>query len=137
MNKVIFILFLINLFVSSCISEQNTSQDEVINKPYAIFIMPTQKVIDSLQKADEKVYSIVLDDNMYYLGLARKHLDSLQIPVLDTVGEGDIKFQTNKNEIFELDLSQNAWQVILFNGTDEPIKINTTDYETEIKKYMK
>ncbi|WP_338763116.1 hypothetical protein WAF17_18970 [Bernardetia sp. ABR2-2B] len=137
MKKIICTLFLINLFISSCISEQNTSQDEVINTPYAIFIMPTQKVIDSLQKADEKAYSIVLDDNMYYLGLTRGYLDSLQIPVLDTIAEGNLKFQNSKNEAFELDLSQNAWQVILFNGTDEPIKINVTDSEIEIKKYMK
>ena len=99
--------------------------------------MPTQKVIDSLQKADEDSYNIVLDDNMYYLGLTRAYLDSLQISILDTVAEGNLKFKTNKNEIFEFDLSQNAWQVILFNGIDKPVKISITDYETEIKKYMK
>lgn len=137
MKKIIPILVLISLFVASCISEQNSSQNEVIDKPCAIFIMPTQKVIDSLQKADEDSYNIVLDDNMYYLGLTRAYLDSLQISILDTVAEGNLKFKTNKNEIFEFDLSQNAWQVILFNGIDKPVKISITDYETEIKKYMK
>lgn len=137
MKKIIPILVLISLFVASCISEQNSSQDEVIDKPCAIFIMPTQKVIDSLQKADEDSYNIVLDDNMYYLGLTREYLDSLQIPILDTKAEGKLKFKTSKNEVFEFDLSQNAWQVILFNGKNEPIKLNITDSEMEIKKYMK
>jgi hypothetical protein len=74
---------------------------------------------------------------MNYLDLTREYLDSFEITILDTEAEGKLKFKTSKNEDFEVDLSQNAWKVILFNGTDEPIKINPADYETEIKKYMK
>lgn len=137
MKKIILPLIFVSLFISSFILERNKLVDEIVSKPCAVFIMPTSEMIDSLQQADEDTYNIVLDDNMYYLGLTREYLDSLQISTLDTVAEGNLKFKTNKNEVFEFDLSQNAWQVILFNGKNKPIKLNITDSEIEIKKYLK
>ena len=130
-------LFFVSILFSSFFIKRNKLTDEIISTPHAIFIMPTVAMIEESQKTDEDNYNIVLNDNMNYLDLAREYLDSFEITILDTEAEGKLKFNTSKNEVFELDLSQNAWKVVLFNGKDEPIKISTADYETEIKKYMK
>jgi len=137
MKKMILPLFFVSILFSSFFIKRNKLTDEIISTPCAIFIMPTVGMIEDSQKADEDNYNIVLNDNMYYLDLTREYLDSLEISVVDAEAEGKLKFNTSKNEVFELDLSQNAWKVVLFNGKDEPIKISTADYETEIKKYMK
>lgn len=137
MKTIILSLFFISILFSSFFLEKKNPTDEIISKPCAIFIMPTVEMIEDLQKTDEENYNTILNDNMNYFDLIREFLEPLATSTLDTEAEGTVKFQTAKNEVFELDLSQNAWQVILFNGTDAPLKINSTDYETEIKKYMK
>ncbi len=137
MKKIILPLIFVSLLFSSFIIERNKRTNEIISTPHAIFIMPTVEMIEELQKADEENYNIILNDNMNNLDLAREYLESLEISIVDTEANGKLNFQTAKNENFELDLSQNAWKVVLFNGTDKPIQINPADYETEIKKYMK
>lgn len=137
MKKIILPLFFISILFSSFFVERNKLTDEIISKPHAIFVMPTVGMIEELQKTDEENYNIILNENMNYLDLAREHLDSFEITILDTEAEGKLKFKTTNNEDFEVDLSQNAWKIILFNGKDKPIQINPVDSETEIKKYMK
>ncbi len=138
MKTIILSLFFTSIIFSfSSFFIKKNKLDETISKPCAIFVMPTIEMIEELQKTDADNYDVILNDNMSYLDLAREYLTSQEISIVDTEAQGNLKFQSSKNEVFELDLSQNAWKVILFNGTDEPIKINPTDYETEIKKYMK
>lgn len=137
MKKIILPLFFVSILFSSFFIERNKLTNEIISKPHAIFVMPTVGMIEDLQKTDEENYNIILNDNMNYLDLAREYLDSFEITILDTEAEGKLQFKTSKNEDFEVDLSQNAWKIVLFNGADKPIQINPEDYETEIKKYMK
>lgn len=139
MKKTILLLFFIltSLFLNSYISEHKKPKNEFISTPCAIFIMPTSKMTDSLQSANEDMYDVILDDNMHYMNLTRDYLDSLDMSIIDTVAEGKLKFKTTTNNVFEVNLSQNAWEVILFNGKDEPVEIDITNYETEIKKYLK
>jgi hypothetical protein len=137
MKKIILPLVFVSVLFSSFILQRNKLTNEIISTPHAILIMPTVGMIEESQKADEENYNTILNDNMNYLDLAREHLESLEISIVDTEAEGKLKFKTAKNENFEVDLSQNAWKIVLFNGTDEPIQINAADYEIEIKKYMK
>ncbi len=137
MKKIILPLFFVSILFSSFFVERDKLTNEIISKPHVIFVMPTVGMIEELQKTDEENYNIILNDNMNYLDLAREHLDSFEITILDTEAEGKLQFKTAKNEDFEVDLSQSAWKIVLFNGTDKPIQINPVDYETEIKKYMK
>lgn len=137
MKNIILPLIFVSILFSSFIIERNKRTNEIISTPHAIFIMPTVEMIEELQKTDEENYNIILNDNMNNLDLAREYLESLEISIVDTEANGKLNFQTTKSENFEVDLSQNAWKVVLFNGTDKPIQINPADYETEIKKYMK
>jgi hypothetical protein len=115
-------------------SEKSDMQSDVITEPCAIIISPTNKQIDSLQKAYGDDFYTMADDNLFYTAFARVKLDSLKIPTIERKSMGTITFRQKNGKITTKNLHDFAWGILLFNTHEEPITADITNIESEIKR---
>ena len=82
----------------------------------------------------------VLSDNDYYEALATDTLKKLDIPTFFASREKRyINFIKSDKSSFIIDLTKmkEAWGLILFNGTDNPVLWSSTDINEELKDIYK
>jgi len=96
-------------------------------------VSPTSDKIKKLKAKDEDAFYTNADDVNYYNAKAEEYLEKHNIPYKLTK-ETKIKFLVH-NKLTEIDYSnsEQAWFIIIYNGTDKPIK----GYSINIDKYMK
>ncbi|MBW4890797.1 hypothetical protein KXQ82_13785 [Mucilaginibacter sp. HMF5004] len=110
----------------------------LVNKPGAIIIEPSIRLINKVKKAnqDEAGYDAVIDDNVYYMSVAKHYLDSVKCPKIQRESEGSIRFKTSSGKIYIMKLDTIFFGVLLFNGESKPICTSLTDFQEDYKKYM-
>ena len=82
----------------------------------------------------------VVSDNQYYDQLAIDTLNSLDIPTYFAPREKRfINFIKEDKSNFMIDLTKmkDAWGLILFNGSDNPVLWSNTDIDSELKEIYK
>ncbi|MES2288020.1 MAG: hypothetical protein V4547_20200 [Bacteroidota bacterium] len=110
---------------------------DIITTPCAIIVSPTESIIDSLIKDNEEDFYTTADDQQFYLSKVREYLDSTNTRTIDIVSKGNLRFKLADGKIINIALDEYYWNVLLFNGKTEPIKIDITGFIEEFDRYMK
>lgn len=127
-------------FAKASINIIHTSQIRLIDKICAISVLPDTLWIDKLQREMGDDWDEVLFDIEYYEYLAIDTLEKLSIPTFYASREKRyINFIKADKSSYIIDLTKmkDAWGLILFNGTENPVFWNSTDIDTELKEIYK
>lgn len=111
----------------------------LLTKPGAVIVRPSRRMINKMKKElpGEGDYDTVLDDDVFYLSQSEHFLDSLKIYKTQRESEGVMNFRAQNGKMYTLKLDSMFFDVILFNGKDEPIHGDITDLPDDFKTYMK
>ncbi len=127
-------------FAKSTIRVKDTTQIKTIDKVCAISVIPDTSWINKQQQEMGDDWNEVVSDNQYYEQLAIDTLEKLDIPNFFAPREKRfINFVKTDNSSFMIDLTKmkDAWGLILFNGTDNPVLWSSTDIDDELKEIYK
>lgn len=117
-----------------------SSESLKVDKACAVSISPVDSWFEQKRNEMGDVFDEVISDNNYYNSLAVESLKSNGIPTEKATREKQfIEFTKSNNSKYTIDLNklQDAWGLILFNGTDNPVFWNATDIEPELKEIFK
>jgi hypothetical protein len=143
--KIAIILFVLG--TNQILNAQNTSingttiggnQLDIISKPCAIIINPTNKEIKEMTKAEGGDSMQTNNDNATLsISIIKSYLDSTKTFTIEKEAKGELKFKLIDGKIYTLYLDKLYWDVFLFNGESIPIKVTVTDFAREYINYMK
>ena len=143
--KIAALLFI--LAISQTMSAQNTSingttiggnQSDIISKPCAIIINPTNKEIKEMTKIEGGDSMQADNDNANLsISIIKSYLDSTNIFTIEKEAKGELKFKLIDGKTYNLNLDKLYWDVFLFNGENIPIKVTVTDFARQYINYMK
>ncbi|MBD0403034.1 hypothetical protein [Flammeovirga sp. EKP202] len=109
----------------------------IINEKCALDIFPSSKWIKTEQeRMEEDDWMTVVDDNIYYIDLARQVLLKNKISHENLSRKKRyVKFMKEDEivSIIDLEKMDNAWGIILYNGHDTPFLWSGTEIEEDIK----
>lgn len=151
MKKYILLLAITSAFITSCEQPKNLEQvhenaegeitvgkNFVVSRPLAILVSPTD---DQLKQAKEdfgKDYQVFYGDGAHFLNEATKVLEENKIETIDKLANEIITFSTQDGKLYDVNLSEKAFAVLLFNGKDEPKDLEMEEFNNEfIQSYMK
>lgn len=109
---------------------------EVVTFSCAIIISPTFKQIDKMKKQYGANYDAIIDDNVYYQSESDMFLDSVKLKKLYKYATGTMTFKSRDGKLYTINLEQYKFAIILFNGKNNPIQAELTDFQKSYKKYM-
>lgn len=112
------------------------NENNIISSPCAIILLPDDRKTDSLKNLYGDDFYTMSDDNLYYISRAREFLDSLKIPVIDTLSAGSLRFKIPTTEIIDIQLDRFVFAILLFNGKDSPVAAEIADFEKSFHQYM-
>ena len=110
----------------------------LLTKPGVVMVRPSGRMINKMKKElpGEDDYDTVLDDDVFYMSESEHFLDSLKIYKIQRESEGVMNFRAQNGKMYTLKLDSMFFDVILFNGKDEPIHGDITDLPDDFKTYM-
>jgi|GEM_PF-3081431 len=125
----IVVVYVMVLFVPAAYAQEDGKCTTVHNGPIGIFIDPT----DEEREAMKKKYSAedmetIYDDSMWYDYEANKFLHKLGIPTCSTT-EDRHEFAAKDGKKFSLDAKCSYWCLIIWNGKEEPMLIDSIDID--------
>lgn len=114
-------------------TEQAAAAALQITGPCAVFYTPgenKQRVLKS--EFGEKNFQGVADANLQYMNAARQFLTGEKVKIIPT-SQPQLNFVKRNGQVVALNISRTkfAWEIFLFNGTDDPVKIDMTNVEEE------
>ncbi|WP_044212498.1 hypothetical protein [Flammeovirga sp. OC4] len=113
------------------------SNSIIINEKCALDIFPSTKWIKAEQeRMGEDGWMTVVDDNIYYIDLARQALLKNKISYENLSRKKRyLKFMKEDKVVSIIDLEKmdDAWGIILYNGHDTPFLWSGTEIEKDIK----
>ncbi len=115
----------------------DTSNIRLIDKICAISVIPDTSWTNKQQKEMGDDWNDVVSDHQYYEQLAIDTLKKLDIPTFFAPREKRyINFIKADKPNLTIDLTkmQDAWGLILFNGTDNPVLWSSTDIDDGLKE---
>jgi hypothetical protein len=132
MNNLIKIsALLVTLTISTITIAQNTSvngttiggnQANIISKPCAIIINPTNKEINQLTKKEGGDSTQASNDNANLsIEIIKSYLDSTNTPIIEKEAKGELKFKLIDGKTYE----------------SVPIKVTAADFQRQYIEYMK
>ena len=127
-------------FAQTTLQINDNSQIKIVDSVCAVSVIPDTVWINKRQKEMGDSWIEVVSDNEYYHSLATDTLEKLNIPTSFAPREKRyITFIKNDDSNFTIDLTKmkDAWGLILFNGTDNPVYLSSTDIDDEIKEIYK
>ena len=127
-------------FALATVQVADTSQIRLVDKICAISVIPVTTWINAQQEEMGESWIEVAGDNQYYNQLAIDTLEALEIPTNFAPREKRfVKFIKTDKTDFTIDLTKmkDAWGLILFNGTDNPVYWSSTDIDSELKEIYK
>jgi len=85
-------------------------------------------------KADfgAKDFDGIAATNQQYMNEARQFITQQKVKIIPT-SQYKLHFVKHNGEVFSIDLNKSkyAWEVFLFNGFDDPVKIDVTNVQEE------
>lgn len=116
----------------SCNAGQSGGTLEV-KEPCAVFYTPGDAKMHQLKREfGEKSFGEIAALNQQYLDEAKKFLTGHNVKIINT-SQYKLSFHKRNGQVFPLNLnySKYAWEIFLFNGFDDPVKIDITNIKEE------
>lgn len=150
MKKIIAVLSVLALF-TSC--EQPKNEDKihenapgeitvgknfVVDRPIAILVTPTNEQLEEAKKEFGEDYQVFYGDGAHFINEANKVLEENKIESIDRLANEIITFTTSDGKIYDVNLTEKQFAVLLFNGKEEPKDLEMEEFSSEfIQNYMK
>jgi hypothetical protein len=99
----------------------------------AVFYTPGEAKMRQLKREfGEKNFNEIVAANEQYLNEARQFLTEKKVKIINT-SQYELDFTKPNGEVFPVNLNRSkyAWEVFLFNGFDDPVKIDITNIKEE------
>jgi hypothetical protein len=106
-----------------------------VTGPCAVFYTPDENRLQALQREfGEKNFKGVADANLSYMNEARQFLTAHQVKIIPT-SQAQLNFVKRNGQALSLNLNRSkfAWEIFLFNGEDDPVRIDMTNIEEEFR----
>ncbi len=116
-----------------------TSSGNVITKPCAIIVSPTDQELKEMGKknGDDNVETVNDNANLS-INIIKAYLDSAGTPIIEKEAKGELKFKLLEGKVYTLDhLDKLYWNVFLYNGENSPMKVTVQDFARQYNNYMK
>ena len=136
------LLIVFALFLTTCLScnytgasgseEAGTLQ---ITGRCAVFYVPGKGKMNQLKREfGEKSFQGIANTNQQYMEEAKQFLTKEKVKILNT-SQYKLNFVKTTGEVVPIDLNRSkyAWEIFLFNGFDDPVKIDITNIEDEYR----
>jgi hypothetical protein len=106
-----------------------------IKERCAVFYTPGPGKLHQL-KVDfgAKDFDGIVAANQQYMNEARQFITQQKVKIVPT-SQYKLDFVKRNGEVFSIDLNKSkyAWEVFLFNGFDDPVKIDVTNVQEEYR----
>jgi hypothetical protein len=149
MKKFIALLSFIALF-TSCEQPKNEEKihenaegeitigkNLVVDRPMAIIVSPTDEQLKEAKKEFGEDYQIFYGDGAHFINEANKILEENKIETIDRLSNEIITFSTVDGKLYDVNLTEKQFAVLLFNGKEEPKDLEMEEFTTEfIQSYM-
>ena len=122
--------------IESIQSDQIDSLTNNSSTKIFIHIMPSSNWIDSMQIINgEDGWNTVVDDNQYYIDLAKKYLTPKGYSEIDEPSEKIWKLEGKNGIIKKIDSDtiKNKWGLIIFDGINNPYFYNGTEPDEDLE----
>jgi hypothetical protein len=99
----------------------------------AVFYTPGDAKMRQLKREfGEKSFNEIAATNEQYMNEARQFLTERKVKIINT-SQYELNFVKPSGEVFPVNLNRSkyAWEVFLFNGFDDPVKIDITNIREE------
>ena len=146
-NNIKIAVLLIILIASQFVNAQNASVNgttiggnpsDIISKPCAIIINPTNKEIKKMTKIEGGDSMQTNNDNANLsIEIIKAYLDSTNTSIMEKEAKGELKFKLINGKTYNLNLDKLYWDIFLFNGENIPIKVTLTGFARQYINYMK
>ncbi len=146
MKNIIYIAILFILFQHGIIAQNKdvngtaigANKTDVISKPCAIIINPTDKQLKEMGNTNGKEDIQTVNDNANLsIGIIKSYLDSTNTLTIEKEAKGELKFKLINGKTYNLNIEKLYWNVFLFNGENTPIKATVLDFSRQYINYMK
>jgi hypothetical protein len=109
----------------------------VIRNRCAVLYYPNKLKISQSKNVNETDFYTSADDAMYYIAQSRTFFKKNQIQIIETESQ-IIDFKTGGTLIKTINLdASELWGILFFDGKNIPIKINMTNTESEVNRFLK
>jgi len=128
--SVVFFLFSCNYSGGAGPNETGSLQ---IKERCAVFYIPGQGKQQQLKRDfGARDYDGIAAANLQYMQEAGQFLVKRNVKIVRT-SQYNLEFVKHNGEVFTINLNRSkyAWEIFLFNGFDDPVKIDKTDIEEE------
>lgn len=156
MNKRNCFIACLSIFISACDPVANTKEPEayysgfdqvdstvhlehedLVNFKCAVVVAPDEDKFNVDKSGYESINDSLATETQLYLSEALRYLDSTHTKVLARKSKGDMVFQLKSGKKLMKSLSGFSWQIIFFNGLEEPKDVDLSIIDKEFKAYMK
>lgn len=104
-----------------------------INPNEVVFILPSQKQLDSLQATmDEEEYNGFVDDSNFYINQAKEYCENIHSVVVEVESGEQLIFVSENRIQFPFSTKGLIWDIIVFNGKTKPVPIDITNPQDEM-----
>jgi hypothetical protein len=104
-----------------------------IKERCAVFYTPNEAKMRQLKREfGEKSFDGIVAANQQYMNEAKQYLDGKKVKIIPT-SQYELNFVKRNGEVVTLNLNRAkyAWEIFLFNGVDDPVKIDITNVKEE------
>ncbi|WP_298736693.1 hypothetical protein [uncultured Chitinophaga sp.] len=101
----------------------------------AVFYIPGEDKIRELKREfGEKDFPGIATTNEQYMNEARQFLTEKKVKIINT-SQYELRFEKSNGDVYPVNLNRSkyAWEIFLFNGFDDPVKIDITNIREEFK----
>ena len=118
--------------------EITVGKNFVVDRPMAILVSPTNEQLEEAKKEFGDDYQIFYGDGAHFINEANKVLEENKIESIDKLANQIITFSTTEGKLYDVNLTDKQFAVLLFNGKDEPKDLEMEEFNSEfIQNYMK
>lgn len=118
--------------------EITVGKNFVVDRPMAVVVAPTEEQLKEAKKIMGEDYQIYYGDGVQFLNEANQLLEQNKIETIDRLANEIITFSTAEGKLYDVNLTDKTFAVLLFNGKDEPKDLEFEHFTPEfIQEYMK
>lgn len=118
--------------------EITVGKNFVVDRPLAIIVTPTKEQLEEAKKEFGKDYQIYFSDGAQFINEANKVLEENKIETIDRLANEIITFASVDGKLFDVNLTDKQFAVLLFNGKNEPKDLEMEEFTSDfIQEYMK
>lgn len=117
--------------------EITVGKNFVVDRPIAILINPTDDQLRTAKAEMGNEYNVYYGDGTNFMNEASKVLEEHEIETIDRLADEIITFATKDGKLYDVNLTEKQFAVLLFNGKSEPKDLELEELNPEIiQQYM-